>query len=323
MNNIRTIGVLTSGGDAPGMNAAVRAVTRTAINKGYRVMGIMQGYKGLIDGDIQELTLRNVSNTLHRGGTFLGTARCKEFTTLEGQLKAAERCREYNIDAVVVIGGDGSFRGAMDLSAQGIFTVGIPGTIDNDIACTEYTIGFDTALNTAMEAIDKVRDTMASHQRCSVVEVMGRHAGYIATEVAIATGAEVLMIPEKEYDVDKDVVGKILEAKSRGKNHYIVILAEGIGGAGRLAEKIEDDTGIITRASVLGYIQRGGNPTVRDRVIASKMGYHAVNILENVTGSRIVVYKKGTITDVDMTEGLSQKKSIDEFDVEMAEILAM
>ncbi len=323
MNNIKTIGVLTSGGDAPGMNAAVRAVTRTAINKGYRVMGIKQGYKGLIDGDIEELTLRYVSNTLHRGGTFLGTARCKEFTTPEGQKKAADRCKEFGIDAIIVVGGDGSFRGAMDLSAQGIFTVGIPGTIDNDIACTEYTIGFDTALNTAMEAIDKVRDTMASHQRCSVVEVMGRHAGYIATEVAIATGAEVLLIPEKEYDIDKDVVGKIIAAKNRGKSHYIVILAEGIGGASKLAKKIEADTGVITRASVLGYIQRGGNPTVRDRVIASKMGYHAVNILENVTGSRIVVYKKGIITDVDMIEGLSQKKSIDESEVEMAHILAM
>ncbi|MDK2810616.1 MAG: 6-phosphofructokinase 1, partial [Petroclostridium sp.] len=260
MAEIKTIGVLTSGGDAPGMNAAIRAVVRAGIHYGLKVMGIRKGYNGLINGDIFEMNLRSVSDILHRGGTILQTARSAEFATEAGLNKAVTITKIFGIDGIVVIGGDGSFRGARDLSNLGVPTVGIPGTIDNDIACSDYTIGFDTALNTVKDAIDKIRDTATSHERCSVIEVMGRHAGYIAIHAGIATGAEAIIIPEKEFDFHRDIIKPIIEGKHRGKKHDIVILAEGIGGAVEMAKKIQAETGIEARATILGHIQRGGSP---------------------------------------------------------------
>lgn len=254
---VKTIGVLTSGGDAPGMNAAIRAVVRSGIANGLRVMGIRKGYEGLISGDIFEMTPRSVSDILQRGGTVLQTARSKEFKTDAGMAKAISIAKVFEIDGIVVIGGDGSFRGARDLSIRGLPTVGIPGTIDNDIGCSDYSIGYDTCLNTVVQAIDKIRDTATSHERCSVVEVMGRRAGHIALNVGIATGAEAVIIPERPYDFDRDVLKPIFEGKQRGKKHNMIILAEGIGGGIEMAAKIEEMTGIETRATILGYIQRG------------------------------------------------------------------
>ncbi|WP_337575169.1 6-phosphofructokinase, partial [Fournierella sp.] len=277
---IKTIGVLTSGGDAPGMNAAVRAVVRTALSKGIKVIGIQRGYNGLLNGEVREMDLRSVSEIIHRGGTVLYTARCLEFVTAEGQKKGAEKCKELGIDAMVVIGGDGSFKGARALANLGIPCIGIPGTIDNDIACSEYTIGYDTAMNTAVEMIDKLRDTTQSHDRCSVVEVMGRNAGYIALNVGIATGALAILIPERPYDLDHDIISRMNQTQKTGKKHFIVIVAEGVGHAQELANEIQARTGIDSRATVLGHVQRGGSPTLRDRVTASQMGYHAVNLLE-------------------------------------------
>lgn len=323
MSEIKTIGVLTSGGDAPGMNAAIRAVTRTGINEGFKVMGIRKGYNGLINGDIFEMNARTVSDILYRGGTILQTARCLEFKTKEGVEKAVAVCKKFGIDGLVVIGGDGSFRGARDLSLQGIPTIGIPGTIDNDIACSDYAIGFDTALNTVKDAIDKIRDTATSHERCSVIEVMGRDAGYIALSVGIANGAEVVLIPEQEFDFDEDVIKPILEGKSRGKKHNIVIVAEGIGGVMEMASKIEEITGIETRATILGHIQRGGSPTVRDRVIASQMGYRAVQLLKQGIGNRVVAVKDSKIVDYDILEGLNMTKQVDQEMIKLAKILAM
>ena len=305
---IKTIGVLTSGGDAPGMNAAVRAVVRAGAYYGVNVCGIKRGYNGLINGDIVEMTPRTVSDIIQRGGTTLMTARCLEFKEKEGVEKACQIARVFGLDGIVVIGGDGSFRGARDLSNAGIPTVALPGTIDNDISCSEYTIGYDTCLNTVMEAVDKLRDTASSHERCSVIEVMGRRAGYIALEAGIACGAEVVLVPEKEYNFEEDVLRPILEAKGRGKKHAIIIVAEGVGGVIEIAKQIEKATGIESRATILGLVQRGGSPTVRDRVMASPMGLKGVELLLEGKANRIVRLKDGQVSDIDINEGLDMEK---------------
>lgn len=322
-NRIKTIGVLTSGGDAPGMNAAIRAVVRTAISKGMKVIGIERGYNGLIDGETFEMNLRSVSEIIHRGGTMLYTARCLEFITEEGQKKAAERCRELGIDAMVIIGGDGSFRGARDLANLGIPCIGIPGTIDNDIACSEYTIGYDTAMNTAVEMVDKLRDTTQSHDRCSVVEVMGRHAGYIALNVGIATGALSILIPERPYDLERDVLERMQTTQKSGKMHFIVIVAEGVGHAQTLANEIQARTGIDSRATVLGHVQRGGSPTLRDRVTASSMGYQAVCLLERGITNRVVAVSADKIVDYDLNVALSMHKTIDTMMLDVANTISI
>lgn len=310
-NEIKTIGVLTSGGDAPGMNAAIRAVVRAALFKGYKVKGIRHGYNGLLTEDIVDMNLRSVSEIIHRGGTILYTARCLEFKTLEGQQKAAEACRNAGIDALVVIGGDGSFRGAKDMAAQGIPCIGIPGTIDNDIACSDYTIGYDTAMNTAVEMIDKLRDTTQSHDRCSVVEVMGRNAGYIALNTGIAVGALVTLIPEVPFDLDRDVISKMKETQKTGKKHFIIVVAEGAGKASDIANEIQARTGIDSRATVLGHVQRGGSPTLRDRVTASRMGYHAIELINKGIFNRVVATRAESIVDYDISVALSMYKTID------------
>lgn len=301
---VKTIGVLTSGGDAPGMNAAIRAVVRTAINKGMKVKGIMRGYAGLLQEEIVDMDGTSVADTIGRGGTILYTARCPEFMTEEGQKRGAEICRKHNIDGLVVIGGDGSYRGAGKLSALGINTVGLPGTIDLDIACTDYTIGFDTAINTAMEAIDKVRDTSTSHERCSIIEVMGRHAGYIALWCGIANGAEDILLPERYDGNEQMLINRIIDNRKRGKRHHIIINAEGIGHSASMAKRIEAATGIETRATILGYMQRGGAPTCKDRVYASIMGAKAVELLEEGKTNRVVAYKHGEFLDFDIQEAL-------------------
>jgi len=323
MAEIKKIGVLTSGGDAPGMNAAIRAVVRTAIYHGIEVVGVVRGYNGLINGDFIQMDARSVGETLQKGGTILQTARCLEFKTAEGVKKGVEVAKANGIDGLIVIGGDGSFRGARDLSREGLPTVALPGTIDNDISCSEYTIGYDTCLNTVIEAIDKLRDTCSSHERCSVVEVMGRHAGYIAIESAIACGAEVVLIPEVEYDFQKDVIDVIEHGKSRGKKHNIVIVAEGIGGVVDMAKKIEEQTGIESRATILGHVQRGGSPTVKDRVTASQMGAKAVELLLDGKSNRIVRMQNSVIDDVDIEEGLQMKKYVPESLIKLAKQLAI
>lgn len=307
----KKIGVLTSGGDAPGMNAAVRAVTRAALQKGIEVVGIRRGYNGLLNGDVVEMTARSVSGIIQRGGTCLYTARCHEFREQAGVLKARDNCKKMGLDGIVVIGGDGSFRGAADLSAAGIPCIGLPGTIDNDIACTEYTIGYDTAMNTAMEMIDKIRDTAQSHDRCSVVEVMGRNAGYIAINVAMAVGAEACITLEKGFDLEK-IAKNMKETSKGGKTHFIIVVAEGVGKTDYICKKIEELTGVETRATVLGHVQRGGNPTVRDRVMATAMGYHAVELLEQGIGNRVVGLKDSKIYDVDIQEALSMTKPFED-----------
>lgn len=319
---IKTIGVLTSGGDAPGMNAAVRAVVRTAVTAGCDVKGIQKGYAGLLEEEIIDLNAGSVSDILNRGGTFLYTARCEEFRTAEGQKKGAEICRKHGIDGIVVIGGDGSFRGAQKLAALGINTIGVPGTIDLDIACTDYTIGFDTAVNTAMDAIDKVRDTSTSHERCSIIEVMGRNAGYIALWCGIANGAEDILLPEN-YNYDEQMlVDHIIWSRKIGKTHHIIINAEGIGHSTSMARRIEAATGIETRATILGHLQRGGNPTAKDRVYASIMGAYAVNALISGKSNRVVAYKHGEFVDFDIDEALSMTKNLDPFQVSVSRILA-
>ncbi len=324
---MKKIGVLTSGGDAPGMNAAIRAVVRGGIHLGMEVVGIKKGYVGLIEGLYEPLDARKVSDILHRGGTALQSARCKEFKKEAGVLKAVEMAQKMGIEGLVVIGGDGSFRGARDLSLAGLPTVGIPGTIDNDIGCSDYTVGFDTALNTVMEAIDKIRDTCRSHDRCSVVEVMGRDAGYIAAYVGLATGAEAIIVPEQGFDFKRDVLTKILEGVKRGKEQHLVIVAEGVTknnmSATRMADRIEEETGVETRATILGHIQRGGNPTVKDRMVASKMGVYAVQLLEKGIGNRIVAKAGDDIVDYDILEGLNMSKNLNPIYMEVAEILAM
>ena len=309
---IKTIGILTSGGDAPGMNAAIRAVVRTAIHNGLNVKGIMRGYAGLLQEEIVDMDSTSVSDIIHKGGTILYTARCQEFTTAEGQKKGADICKKHGIDGVVVIGGDGSFQGAGKLSALGINTIGIPGTIDLDIACTDYTIGFDTAVNTAMEAIDKVRDTSTSHERCSIIEVMGRNAGYIALWCGFANGAEDVLLPERYDGNEQYLIDRIIENRKRGKKHHIIINAEGIGHSTSMAKRIEAATGIETRATILGYMQRGGAPTCKDRVYASIMGAKAVELLIEGQSNRLVAYKKGEYVDFDIQEALAMTKDISE-----------
>ena len=322
-DTIRTIGVLTSGGDAPGMNAAIRAVVRTALAKGYKVRGIRRGYHGLLREEIIDMTARDVSDTIQRGGTILQTARCQEMRTEEGQQKAAAILKKYGIQALVVIGGDGSFAGAQKLAQYGINTIGIPGTIDLDIACTDYTIGFDTAVNTAMQAIDKVRDTSTSHERCSIIEVMGRDAGYLALWCGIANGAERIIIPEEHGYDEEDIVNDIIENRKRGKKHYIIINAEGIGDSINMARRIEAATGMETRASILGHMQRGGSPTCKDRVYASIMGVRAVELLAEGKSNRVVGYRKGEFIDFDINEALQMHKEIPEEETRVADYLSL
>jgi 6-phosphofructokinase 1 len=318
---IKTVAVLTSGGDAPGMNAAIRAVVRKSLDNGLKVKGIKKGYNGLLNEEIIDMDRHSVSDIIQRGGTILGTARCLEFKTLEGQQKGAEICRKHGIDGIVVIGGDGSYRGAQKLSQQGINTIGIPGTIDLDIACSDYTIGFDTAINTAMQAIDKIRDTSSSHERCSVIEVMGRNAGYIALWCAIANGGDDLLLPEK-YDYNEQrIIDNIIDNRKRGKTHHIVVNAEGIGHSTSMARRIEAATGIETRATILGYMQRGGSPTCKDRVYASMMGCYAADILAAGKTNRVVGYRNGQFVDYDIEEALNMTKSIDEYMYEISKIL--
>lgn len=308
---MKKIGVLTSGGDAPGMNAAIRAVVRTAISKNMEVMGIYRGYNGLINGEIEPLSVRSVSDVIQHGGTMLYTARCKEFRFEEGLQKAKKTCLDYGIEGIVVIGGDGSFRGAADLSARGIPCVGIPGTIDNDISMSEYTIGYDTAMNTAMELVDKLRDTSQSHDRCSVVEVMGRHAGYIAVNTGIACGATCIIVPEVHWSIE-EVCDKIKRTRETGKHHFIVVVSEGVGNSGEIAKQIEMKTGVESRATILGHVQRGGSPTIRDRVAASELGYYAVQLLAEGKGNRVVGIQNNQIVDYDIQEALSMKKPFED-----------
>lgn len=318
---IKTIGVLTSGGDAPGMNAAVRAVVRAALKKGIKVYGIRRGYCGLIDGDIFEMNEMSVSNIIHKGGTILYTARSAEFRTEEGVEIAKKTCEKLGLEGLVVIGGDGSFRGAADLSAKGIACVGLPGTIDNDIACTEYTIGYDTAMNTCVEMIDKLQDTCQSHDRCSVVEVMGRGAGFIAVNTGLASGAVEIITKEVPYDLD-ELARKMLECKKNGKQNFIVVVAENIGNAEGIARAIQEKTSIESRATVLGHVQRGGSPTVRDRVVASEMGYYAVELLEKGASNRVVGMQNNKIVDFDIQEALSMKKPYEEHLHQIAQDIA-
>ena len=320
---INTIGVLTSGGDAPGMNAAIRAVVRKAISQGMNVKGIYQGYKGLLNEEIVDLTARDVSDTISKGGTLLYTARCQEFRTEEGQNQGAEICRKHGIEGLVVIGGDGSFQGAQKLAARGINTIGVPGTIDLDIACTEYTIGFDTAVNTAMEAIDKVRDTSTSHERCSIIEVMGRNAGYIALWCGIANGAEDVLLPEL-YDYDEQkLINNIIQNRKRGKKHHIIINAEGIGHSSSMARRIEAATGVETRATILGHMQRGGSPTCKDRVYASMMGAYAADLLAEGKSNRVVGDRNGEYVDFDIDEALAMQKELPDYMVRVSKALSI
>lgn len=320
---INTIGVLSSGGDAPGMNAAIRAVVRTAIYRGKKVKGIRKGYNGLLNEDIIDMEAKDVSDTIQRGGTILYTARCPEFKQEEYQKKGAEICRKHGIDGLVVIGGDGSFAGAQRLAGLGINTIGIPGTIDLDIACTEYTIGFDTAVNTAMEAIDKVRDTSTSHERCSIIEVMGRSAGYIALWCGIANGAEDILLPENYNYDEQQLINNIINNRKKGKKHHIIINAEGIGHSTSMARRIEAATGVETRATILGHMQRGGSPSCRDRVTASVMGAYAVDLLCQGKTNRVVAQKSGEYVDYDIDEALAMKKSISEYQFEVGKILSI
>ncbi len=310
-NAVRRIGVLTSGGDAPGMNAAVRSVVRAAIFRGIEVIGIRRGWSGLISGDIIRLDERSVAHIIDRGGTILYTARSEEFRTQAGQEKAVATCRLLGLDGIVAIGGDGTFRGALALSQYGISVVGIPGTIDNDIACTNYCIGFDTAANTAIECIDKLRDTMQSHERCSVVEVMGRNAGHLALYVGLAVGATAVLVPEQNEDFEAEVIEKIRNARLNGFTHYMVVVAEGAASAIDVARKIKEEILIDPRVTVLGHIQRGGTPTARDRVTATRMGYRAVDILANGGTNRVVCINDGRMCDIDIEEALQLQKGID------------
>lgn len=319
---IKTIGVLTSGGDAPGMNAAIRAVVRKAISNGVAVKGIKKGYMGILNEEFIDMDQKSVADIIQKGGTILGTARCLEFKEPDVQKYGAEICRKHNIDGIVVIGGDGSYRGAQALARQGINTIGIPGTIDLDIACTEYTIGFDTAINTAMEAIDKVRDTSSSHERCSIIEVMGRNAGYIALWTGVANGAEDILIPEKYDYNEQELINNIVRSRKRGKTHHIIVNAEGIGHSTSMAKRIEAATGIETRATILGYLQRGGNPTCKDRFYASIMGAYAADILCQGKSNRVVAYKHGEFVDYDIEEALNMAKSIDEYQYEICRKLS-
>lgn len=307
---IRRIGVLTSGGDAPGMNALIRSVVRSASANDISVLGIRRGYSGLINGDIIEMGARSVDGIIRKGGTMLYTARCKEMMTEEGLQKAADTCKYLGIDGLICCGGDGTFRGAQALSRKGVPCIGVPGTIDNDIVCTDYTIGYDTAANTAVEAIDRLRDTMQSHERCSVVEVMGRNAGHLALYVGLATGATSVLVPEKKLDFEHDVVDCIRGARLSGKTHYMIIVAEGAGSAIEIGKQIHETIGLDPRVTILGHIQRGGTPTARDRVMATRMGYHAVKVLAEGKTNRLICSRHGSMVDLDLEEGLAMKKGL-------------
>ncbi len=320
-DKMETIAVLTSGGDAPGMNAAIRAVVRTALARGLKVKGIKKGYAGLLAEEIYDMKARDVSDIIQRGGTILGTARCLEFKQPEVQKRGADICRKHGIDGIVVIGGDGSYRGAQALSRNGINTIGLPGTIDLDISCTDYTIGFDTAVNTAMQAIDKVKDTSSSHERCSIIEVMGRNAGYIALWCGVANGAEDILLPEKYDYNEQNIINNIIENRKKGKTHHIIINAEGVGHSQSMAKRIEAATGIETRATILGYMQRGGSPTAIDRYYASIMGAKAVDILIAGKTNRVVGHQHGEFVDFDIEEALNMKKDIDPYEFEIAGLL--
>ena len=321
-DSVKTIGVLTSGGDAPGMNAAIRAVVRTALVKGLKVKGIMRGYAGLLKEEIIDMNTNSVSDIIQRGGTILYTARCDEFKTAEGQKAGSEICRKHGIDGIVVIGGDGSFNGACKLANLGINTIGIPGTIDQDIACTDYTIGFDTAVNTAMEAIDKVRDTSTSHERVSIIEVMGRSAGYIALWCGVASGAENILLPEYYDGNEQELINQIINNRKRGKKHHLIINAEGVGHSVSMAKRIEAATGIETRATILGYMQRGGSPTCLDRYYASMMGAKAVELISEGASNRVVVYRDGKFIDYDINEALAMKKKISDYEYKLTKMFA-
>ncbi|MDR2650631.1 MAG: 6-phosphofructokinase [Clostridiales bacterium] len=320
----KKMGLLTSGGDAPGMNAAIRAVVRTALNYGMKVTGIMRGYDGLLSGDIIDMHARSVSDIIHKGGTILRTARCPEMMTEAGLEKAAGICRVLSLDALVVIGGDGSFHGALELSRRGINVMGIPGTIDLDLSCTDYTIGFDTAINTAMDAINKIRDTSGSHERCSVVEVMGRHAGYIALWSSLTGGAEEVLIPENgaAHNSKERVIGQIIENRALGKKHNLIVVAEGVGGSEALAKEIEKVTGIESRATILGHLQRGGSPTALDRMHAAYMGYKAVESIQNDEVNRVIVFRNGRHESMDITEALNSDRPYDNTMYDIIKMLA-
>ncbi|WIF94207.1 6-phosphofructokinase [Caminicella sporogenes] len=319
---MKTIGVLTSGGDAPGMNAAIRAVVRTAIYNGIKVMGIQQGYNGLINGNIKEMDLSSVGDIIHRGGTILRTARCEEFKTEEGRQKALTVLKVFGIEGLVVIGGDGSFQGAQKLSHAGIKTIGIPGTIDNDLAYTDYTIGFDTALNTVLDSVSKIRDTSASHGRANIIEVMGRHCGDIALYSGLAGGAESIIVPEEDFDIDS-ICKKLIQGKNRGKLHSIIMLAEGIGNAFELGKEIEEKTGIETRVTILGHVQRGGSPTAFDRILASRMGARAVELLIEGKSGRAIGIRNNKLVDMDIDEALEMEKKFDKDIYELTKILSI
>ena len=309
---IRRIGVLTSGGDAPGMNALIRSVVRSASANDISVLGIRRGYSGLINGDIIEMGARSVDGIIRKGGTMLYTARCKEMLTEEGLQKAADTCRYLGIYGLICCGGDGTFRGAQALSRKGVPCIGVPGTIDNDIGCSDYTIGFDTACNTAIECIDKLRDTMQSHERCSVVEVMGRRAGHLALQVGCAVGATAICLPERQLDFDTEIVERMRIGRIKGRNHHIIIVAEGYGSAQEVADQIHEATGIDTRVTILGHIQRGGSPSAMDRVMATRMGYAAVRALMEGKTNRVVVSDNNIVTDIDIEEGLAQSKDLNQ-----------
>ena len=320
-NAVKRIGVLTSGGDAPGMNAAIRAVVRACMYRGIECVGIRRGYSGLISGDIERMGPSNVSHIINRGGTILYTARSDEFRTQAGQERAAATCKLLGLDGIVAIGGDGTFRGAEALSKHGISVVGIPATIDNDIVCTDYTIGFDTASNTAVDAIDRLRDTMQSHERCSVVEVMGRNAGHLALYVGLAVGATAVLMPEVPVDFEKDVVEKIRRARLGGKTHYMIVVAEGAGSAMQIGEQIQDALSLNPRVTILGHIQRGGTPSARDRVMATRMGYQAVEVLAAGLTNRVICSRNGAMVDVDIEEGLSMKRGLNPQQLEALEAM--
>ena len=336
---MKTIGVLTSGGDAQGMNAAVRAVVRTCVAENITVMGIREGYKGLIEGNIQELTARDVCDIRGRGGTVLRSARCPEFKTEEKIMEAVHTCKAFGIEGIVVIGGDGSFRGARDLTLHGIPCVAMPGTIDNDIVCSDYTIGFDTAVNICIDLIDKLRDTCNSHNRCSVVQIMGKNAGWVTLEAGIAAGATSIIVPEVEFDFQRDIVDRIARGKSYGKNHFIVLISEGlffdvlsnknyqycvdngIANIADFAKRVEKETGVESREAILGHVQRGGAPSAKDRVVATEMGNYCVNLLKNGISNRVVVMKNTDIIDLDILEALKMEKPFDLKRYEMANMI--
>ena len=321
-NAVKRIGVLTSGGDAPGMNAVIRSVVRTALKMGIDVVGIRRGYAGLINGDIFPMNSASVSHIINRGGTVLYTARSEEFRTDSGQQRAAATCKLLGLDGIVAIGGDGTFRGAQALSRHGIAVVGVPGTIDNDIVCTDYTIGFDTAANTAVECIDRLRDTMQSHERCSVVEVMGRHAGYLALYVGMSVGATAVIVPEKGYDFDRDVAEKIRRARLGGKTNFTIVVAEGAAGAVEVGKQIHQELGLDPRVTILGHIQRGGCPTAKDRVMATRMGYEAVHVLAEGRTNRVICSNDDKVFDLDIDEGLAMTKTLNPEEYEVMEAMS-